>query len=207
MRHGLSWLAVAVAGLATSAARAETSAAPAPLAATDTPAEPVLLGSIERVRELCLALRPADRVLFPGDEAAQSKARTAHEASRQSSIEARYRARLPSGSFRFNGYNERDGRLVVDLSRPMRTLHGAVTLTSRTAEAGFPMAIEAAGSVPGFTMLDVTFTLDASLPCSGSVGVGKFRLSVVPSSLDLLDRAGQPLAHVDLTAPVVPATP
>jgi hypothetical protein len=207
MRHGGALVAVAVVGIGSTAARAEPVAPAAPAAKADAPAGPLVLSSVERVRDLCLALRPGDRVLFAGDEAAKTKARAAHEASRQAALGGLYRARLPTASFRFSGFNERDGRLGVDLSRPLRTLRGAVTLTSRLAEVGFPMTLEAAGAVPGFTQLDVTFTLDAADPgCAGSVGVGKFRLGVVPAALDLLDRDGKPIAHVDLP-PTAAAAP
>jgi hypothetical protein len=181
-------------------------------AAGERPGEPEPLGSVSTVRALCLAMRPADRVLWTGDDASKAKAREAHESARVAALGRRYRARVPAGGFRFLEYREQDGALVVDLGRPLRTLRGAVTLASQRPEAGLPMSAEAAGNVSASAMLDVTFVLDPSAanPCSGSVAADVFQLRIVPASIDLLDRSGRPLAHfepapeADATAPANP---
>lgn len=165
------------------------------------PPEALPLGDAERVRALCLSLRPADRVVFAGDPEAQQSARSAHDAARGEALERRYRTRIQPGAFRFSEYRDSDGRLVLDLSKPVRTLSGNVVLLSSVSEVGFAMSPAAAGAVPASAMLDLTFTLDArdGGVCTGSAGADLFRLRITPLTIDLLDRAGVALSHAEVS--------
>lgn len=161
--------------------------------------EPTVLASVERVRELCLSLRPTERLFFPGDEAARKAAAEGHAGAREAALGRRYRLRIPAGGFRFVEYREDPGAFVADLSRPLRALRGAVLVSASKSEAPFPMTAEAAGAVPASAALELTFSLDrtGATPCTGNAGVDLYTVRAVPLTVELVDKAGSLLARFD----------
>lgn len=182
-------------------ARAQTAPAPA----APAPRGAVVLDSPERVRQVCLATRPASRVLFTGDPAAQGEARAAFDNERVAALERLYRVTVPGRTIAFGPYDERAGRLPIDPSSTPRAMHGVVTLAwaggdMPSFELGAKEAKQLAQSArSGTASANVFFELaeDLGAPCTGSVAAEVFTISARPVAFELQDGMGRTLARAE----------
>ncbi len=86
-------------------------------------AGPVPLTSEAKVRELCLGLRPAERMGFKDAEK-----REAFERRRQELASTDYFLELPWGAFRVSDWDQDAGEVTLSTERPFRVLGGALTV-------------------------------------------------------------------------------
>lgn len=89
---------------------------------------PVRLGELAAARAVCLALRPAERVTFPGSAPQRAKAREEHGRVREEHRRAEYAIDLPWGAFQVGEFRPATGEVVIVTDRPFRLFKGALTL-------------------------------------------------------------------------------
>lgn len=155
-----------------------------------------------QARELCLATRPTDRVLFDGDQVERAKATAAYEEGREKAIERLYRVRVPAGGFKVGAYDLKGQSLAIDTRLPLRLSHGAVNVVLPSGSLALELPPDGASAAMaavkgGNATLDVFFALDDSTgaPCTGSVAAGVVTLSGDPISAELKDGLGQVVAR------------
>lgn len=98
------------------------------LASAVARAEPVPLDSLGKAADLCMALQPVERMRFDGGPTAIADERTKHRERRQAAMEQEYRVTLAGGEFRVAELDTATGDVVIDTSRPLRALGGALTV-------------------------------------------------------------------------------
>lgn len=161
--------------------------------ADERPAGVAYLGSPEAVRELCLALRPAHRVLERSEEG-----RASHEQERKRALATLYRISVPAQGYALGAYDAPGEKLAVDTRKPFRAFHGALSLavpmTPRalvTINADGARGAQASWKARSGT-LDVTFALDerAGGACAGQVATDVYTLQGKVVALALHDGMG-----------------
>jgi len=90
-------------------------------------AEPIALRGEEGVRDLCQALRPVERVSFPGDAAQRAKARVEYEKERERLRRAEFALELLWGAFTVAEWDAAQEVATVSTERPFRAFDGALT--------------------------------------------------------------------------------
>lgn len=163
------------------------------------------LTTAARVKEVCLATRPAERVLFTGDEVAKAEDKATYGAAREAAMQRLYRARIAADGFRLGEYRTRDGALLLDLTRSLRSLHGALQVSlPSTSDVAFPLTPEAAkgalgAAKAGTATVDAYFELDdeTGIVCAGNLAAGVFNVQAVPVAFELRDGVGQLLARTE----------
>jgi len=196
--------ALAVLSLSPFAARAEDPPA-RPAAPQDEKRASIEWTAPDGARAACLASRPVERVFFDGDEVARVKAKEAYEAARVRVLKDLYVVKVPSRGFSFGDYRTKDSVLPLDLSLPLRALHGAISLVvDNDGLLGFPFDESSAKAAiaahkSGTDVLEVSFELDPVLgaPCSGSLATDVFVVTANVAMLELKDGLGKSLARVE----------
>lgn len=173
-----------------------------PNGAAGTPAAEELR-STARVRELCMATRPEQRVHFEDEKDGPGRQREQHRHERRRLLRQLYKVRVPIAGFRLSPYVAETGELPLDSSAPIRTLHGALTLSVPSDESAIfvltpPQAKRVAELAAGEQLrLDYFFLLsdDMGSPCQGSVATQVFSLSTTPVAFMLLGPEGEVIAR------------
>jgi hypothetical protein len=94
----------------------------------------VSIKSEAQIRELCLGLRPAERMVFPGDHAAQAKARAEFEEKRERLLQTDYLLEIPGSAFAAGDWDALEKVVTLSTERPFRAFGGAVNLFDANRE-------------------------------------------------------------------------
>lgn len=178
----------------------------APMTALAQPPEAAaFLDNRQAVRELCLTLRPTNRLVLEGDKAEQAEARKAHAAQRKEALGKLYRMNVPAQGFDFGAFDARERRLALGVQQPLRAFYGAVSVSvPGDTRLLFPFASEAAEAViaarkAGSASLDLHFLLDdtGGNACAGSAATDVYQLAGRVVSVTVLDGVGAQLSRAE----------
>jgi hypothetical protein len=98
------------------------------VAAAPAAAGPQPLLSLERVRAVCLGLRPVERVSFTGSPDRIAKARDAYRVERDRLRQTTFSVEIPWGTFVVSSWDPEQKRVTVSTEKPFRALAGALSL-------------------------------------------------------------------------------
>ena len=165
-----------------------------------TPA-PVTLDSEARVKEICLALRPSERMTFAGGPGAQVVARGEFERHRDALRKSEFFIELPWSAFKVAEWDPAEHEVRISTERPFRAFKGALTFFDADRDVIELDSLESsedelkAGLAKGQLTLAMVFrpSEDEASPCTASKAPSyTFSVDLVSAELRL---NGKPLAR------------
>jgi hypothetical protein len=168
------------------------------LSATATGAEPAALKGEADVRNLCLGLRPLERVTFAGHPAQRAQAKQDFEKERERLLQTEFAVELPWGGFTVSEWDPAEKVATVAAERPFRAAGGALVFFDPDRDAIDLGALEGAEDAlqtalaKGQVSLAVTFRLaeEEGSPCvSGKAKTYTLAVDLISAELRMAGKA------------------